>query len=202
VGANQKVGVSTYMVEDMSGSHVQSVGGSRNLTIGGDHRQSVSANSELAVSGAHIDLIAGSVTDATLTSMTHTVGAAYVELTASDRSIAVEGARTETVGALKAVLCSGGRGTKSASLNHSIAGAMLVQAKANILENASGTFADVAGGLQMTKATNVTFAAKSLLTVICGGSTLTITPGSITLAGATIKLDGVAPETAVLVRDN
>jgi type VI secretion system secreted protein VgrG len=60
----------------------------------------------------------------------------------------------------------------------------------------------VAGGAQIVKATNVTFTAESLLTVVCGGSTLTLTPGSVTLAGATVKLDGVNPATAAMVKDN
>ena len=56
--------------------------------------------------------------------------------------------------------------------------------------------------VKIVKATNVTFTAETLLTVVCGGSTLTLTPGTIILAGATIKLDGVAPHTAALIEDN
>jgi type VI secretion system secreted protein VgrG len=202
VGANQKQAATSYMVADVSGSHTHSIGGSRDVKTGGDHRQSVSADASVSVGGSQIDLVAGSVTDATLAAMTDTVGAALAELTASSRSVAVEGARSETTGAAKIVVSKGGRGTKCASMTHNVTGAVLYKTKADLNDNAEGDLLDIAGGAQIIKATNVTFAAESLLTVVCGGSTLTLTPGSVTIAGATITIDATAPEVAALVKDN
>ena len=87
-------------------------------------------------------------------------------------------------------------------MTHNVAAAVAIKTKAGLNDNSDGTITDVAAGAQVVKATNVTFTAETLLTVVCGGSTLTLTPGSVTLAGATIKLDGVAPQTAAMIKDN
>ena len=203
IGGNQKVGASTFYVESMGGAHTHSIGGNRNITVGGDHRISVSGASTLDVGGMQIDLVAGSVTDSTLADFTDDIGAALIELTASDRSVAVGAARTENTGAAKLVLARGGRGVKiGGSLTHKIAGALVIKTKAELNENAKGDLADVAGGAQIIKATEVTFAAKSLLLVQCGGATMALTPGSIEIAGTNIKIDASCPEVAPMIKDN
>ena len=202
VGGNQKAVATSYMVNDVSGAHTLTIGGSRDVKAGGDHRQSIAGSASLSVGSNRVDLVVGHVTDATLAAMNDTIGAAFVDLTASSRSVAVEGARTEKTGAAKIVVTKGGRGTKCASLTHNVAGAVLYKTKGDLADNASGDFVDLAGGAQIIKADNVTFAAENLLTVVCGASTLTLTPGSVTVAGASISVDGTAPELAALVKDN
>lgn len=202
VGGNQKVGVSTYMVDQNGGAHLHSVGGNRDLTIGGDHRALVGGASSLSVGGMQVDLVAGSVVEASTSPMTDTIGAALVELAAGGRSV-ICASRAETIGAAKVVLASGGRGVEvGGTLSHDVGAAMAIKASGDINDNSGGELTDVAGGAQMVKATNVTFTAKTLLTVVCGGSTLTLTPASVTLAGATVTLDGVNPATAAMVKDN
>ena len=202
VGGNQKVGVATYMVDQNGGGHVHTVGGNRDLTIGGDHRALVGGGSTLSVGGMQVDLVVGSVTESSPSPMTESVGAAHVELAAGGRHV-ICASRAETVGAVKAVLASGGRGVAiGGSFSHDVGAAVGIKASGSINDNAGGDLSDVAGGAQIVKATNVTFTAESLLTVVCGGSTLTLTPGSVTLAGATVKLDGVSPTTAAMVKDN
>ncbi|MBM4356721.1 MAG: type VI secretion system tip protein VgrG [Deltaproteobacteria bacterium] len=202
ITSNQTIGVSTYLVDESGGAHTLSVGGARNLTIGGDHRRLVSGSSALEVGGRQLDVVVGSVTDATLSTLDESVGAALIEIAVGGHNV-VCSSRAEDVAGAKAVLASGGRGvTIGGGLSHDVAGALLVRTSGAVGENAGGDLSNVAGGAQIVKATNVTFSAKSLLTVVCGGSTLTLTPGSVTLAGASIKLDGTSPDTAPLVKDN
>ena len=202
VGGNQTVGVSTYMVDDNGGAHTLSIGGSRDLTIGGDHRRLVGAASTLNVSALQVDLVAGTVTDSTNSPFTDTISAAFIDIAGGGRNV-VCSSRVETVGGVKAVLATGGRGVQvGGSMTHDVAGAIINVTKGDLNDNSGGTLTDVAGGAQVVKATNVTFTATSLLTVICGGSTLTLTPGSVTLLGATVTLDGVTPQSAALIKDN
>jgi type VI secretion system secreted protein VgrG len=135
--------------------------------------------------------------------MSDTVGAALIELTASDRTITTIGARTETIGGAKAILTASGRAVKVAGpLDHKVVGAILTKIGGDRSETSAGDYLEVAAGAQIIKATNVVFSAESLLTVIMGGSTITLTPGSVSIAGTNISLDGPCAEIAALVTDN
>jgi type VI secretion system secreted protein VgrG len=48
----------------------------------------------------------------------------------------------------------------------------------------------------------VVFQASELLSVVMGGSTITLTPASVSIAGTKITLDGECNEVATLVADN
>ncbi|HHH26941.1 MAG TPA: type VI secretion system tip protein VgrG [Polyangiaceae bacterium] len=202
VGGNQKVGTATYCVDENGGGQSLSIGGNRDLSIGGDHRRLVGGASTMSVGGIQVDLVAGTVMESTTKPFDESVGAAHVEIAGGGRSV-VCGSRVETVGAVKAVLATGGRGvTVGASMTHDVGAAVAIKTKAGLNDNSGGNLTDLALGAQVVKAINVTYTAESLLTVICGGSTLTLTPGSVTLAGAKVDLDGVVPQTAALIKDN
>jgi type VI secretion system secreted protein VgrG len=202
IGSNQTLGIDTYMVDKNGGAHSLSIGGNRDLKVGGDHRCLVAGASTLDVAGMQVDLVVGNVTDTTPATFKDTIGAALIEIAGGGRNVTCK-ARTESVGAVKAVLATGGRGVEvGGAMTHKVAGAILIKTKADLDDNSKGALKDIAGGAQIVKATNVTFTAETLLTVVCGGSTLTLTPGSITLAGASVKLDGVAPHVAGMIKDN
>lgn len=201
ISGSQQVGVSTYLVDQVNG-HSLNVGGTRTVMIGGDHRALVGGASSIDVNAAQVDLVVGSVTDSTTATLDDTIGGALVEIAGGGRDVVCT-SRAETVGAVKAVLASGGRGvTVGGAMTHTVGAALAVITKADLNDNSKGSLMDVAAGAHLVKATEVTFTAETLLTVICGGSTLTLTPGSVTLAGATITLDGVTPQDAALIKDN
>ena len=60
---------------------------------------------------------------------------------------------------------------------------------------------EIAGGAQIIKATNVVFEADSLLSVVMGASTITLTPASVSIAGVKIQLDGDCDELGI-IKDN
>ncbi len=202
VGANQTMNVGTFMVDDV-GSHSLVVGGNRDLKAGGDHKRTVSAASTLSVGGMQVDLVAGSADEEGMATMEDTVGAALVELTASDRTVTVTGTRKETAGAAKVILAKGGRAvTVGGGLKQKVAGAIVTSIKGDRADASSADFMEIAGGAQLIKATNVVFEASDLLSVVMGGSTITLTPASVSIAGTKITLDGECAETAALVADN
>jgi type VI secretion system secreted protein VgrG len=202
VGGDQTLHVGTFMVDD-AGSHALSIGGNRDLKAGGDHKRTVTGASTLSVGGMQVDLVAGSADENGLATMDDKVGAALVELTASNRTVTVKGSRTEKAGAAKVIISGGGRAvTVGAGLQQKVAGAVLTQIKGSRSDESEGDFLEIAGGAQIIKATNVVFEAKDLLSVIMGGSTITLTPASVSIAGTKITIDGECDEVAALVADN
>jgi type VI secretion system secreted protein VgrG len=202
VGANQSVHVATVMGDDL-GSHSLAVGGNRDLKAGGDHKRTVTGASTLSIGGMQVDLVAGSADENGLATLDDEVGAALVELTASSRSLWVAGSRTEKIGAAKVIISGGGRVVNvGAALKQKVAGAVLAQLKGDRADESSADFLEVAGGAQIIKATNVIFEADSVLSVIMGGSTITLTKASVSIAGTKITLDGECAEEAALVADN
>ncbi|WP_437972182.1 type VI secretion system tip protein TssI/VgrG [Sorangium sp. So ce260] len=202
VGADQTIHVSTFMAEDV-GSHWLSIGGNRDLKAGGDHKRTVTGASTLTIGGMQVDLVAGSADENGLATMDDKVGAALIELTASGRTVTVKESRTETVGAAKVILSGGGRAVEvGTGLKQKVAGAVLNKIGGDRADTTEGDFLEVAGGAQLIKATNVVFHADQLLSVVMGASTITLTPASVSIAGAKITLDGECDEVALLVTDN
>src|SRR5262249_55894037 len=138
-----------------------------------------------------------------LGAMDDKVGAALVELTASDRTLTITGSRTEKIGAAKVILSGGGRAvTVGAALKHKVAGAVLTKIKGDREDSSDGDFLEIAGGAQLIKAVNVLFEAESLLSVVMGASTITLTKASVSIAGTKITLDGDVADKGVLIVDN
>ena len=52
------------------------------------------------------------------------------------------------------------------------------------------------------KCKSATFEGKNVVSFVMGASTITLTPASISIAGISIKLDGAAAETSILILDN
>jgi type VI secretion system secreted protein VgrG len=202
VGGTQSLHVATKMVDDV-GSHALAIGGGRDVKAGGDHKRTVGGASTLGVGGSQIDLVAGSVDEQGMATMDDKVGAALVELTPASRSVVVRGARTENAGAAKIILAAGGRAVKiGADLKQKVGGAILTKISRDRADVSAGDLLEIAGGAQLIKADNVVFEAKTLLSVVMGASTITLTPASVSIAGTNITLDGECDEVAPLVVDN
>ncbi|WP_437964697.1 type VI secretion system tip protein TssI/VgrG [Sorangium sp. So ce260] len=198
IGGDREVRVSTFMVDDV-GSHSLTVGGDRDLKAGGDHKRTVTGSSTLTIGGMQVDLAAGSVDEGMMATMEDTVGAALIEMTASDRTVTVKGSRTETAGAAKVILAGGGRSVEvGASLNQKAAGAILSDVAGDRHDVSETDFIEIAGGAQIVKATNVVFEAQTLLSVVMGASTITMTPASVSIAGVKITFDGDCHELGII----
>ena len=87
-------------------------------------------------------------------------------------------------------------------LKQKVAGAILTKIKGARSDSSKGDFLEVAGGAQIIKAKNVKFEADSLLSVVMGASTITMTKASVSIAGTKITLDGDVADKGTLVVDN
>lgn len=202
VGGNQTIHVETFMVDEVA-NHSLTIGGDRDLKVGGDHKRDVGGSSKLDVGSNQLDLVIGSVTDSTLANFKHDVGAALIELAVGDRTVTVGADIDEHAGAAKVIAVRGGRGVDvSGSMTQKVIGAIVNVASADRAETAGGNFTEVAVGAQLIKATNVSYEADSLLTVVMGASILSLTPASVAVLGLSAKLDGDVSDLAVLIVDN
>ena len=189
VGGNQKASIESLSVDDVGGGHTFLIGGARNMMIGGDHRRTVDGDNTETVGANYVDLVMGAVDDQTLASMTHNVSAALIELSAGSRSLITPAVRSETTGGAKIIISAGGRGVEASALSRQIGGAMIVAAKGDRTDTSGATLNDTAAGAQIIKAQNVTYEADALLSVTMGASTLVLTPASVSITGASIKVD-------------
>lgn len=201
VGANLNLAVTSLMVEAIGADHSLTVGANRTQMVGGDHRHTVAGDSTLTVGANDIALVVGSVSNNTEGNRTHTVGAALVEITPKDRSVTIAGAHTETSGALKIIATKGGRGVESQMATSMVGGALLTKVDGNRVDKATGPVSDLAAGVQIIKGENVTFEAQAALSVVMGAATLTLTPASISIMGASVTLDGDASNLGIVLNN-
>jgi type VI secretion system secreted protein VgrG len=201
VSVNHKTSVATLSVDEIGGDHTLTIGGKRTMMIGGDHRRTVAADSTETVGASRIEAVVGAVSDATMANMTQTAGAALVEVTAASRSLIAASARSETTGAAKVILAKGGRGVEASSLAVTVGGAVLNIVKGNRTAKAGAALNDTVAGAQIIKADNVTFEAETALSITMGASTITLTPASVIIAGASIKVDANSVDLGIIMNN-
>jgi type VI secretion system secreted protein VgrG len=203
VGGDQSVNVETFLVEGVGGDHTLSISGNRDMKVGGDHRREVGGDDKVDVGSLQTDLVVGKVTHSTSADMKIDVGTASALITAGDHAVTVGGDRTEKTSLAKAVIAFGGRGVEiSGSMNQKVAGAILAKIDGDRADKAGSTFTEVAACAQILKADNVVFEGETIVSLVMGASTITLTPASISIAGISIKIDGATAETAALILDN
>jgi type VI secretion system secreted protein VgrG len=88
-----------------------------------------------------------------------------------------------------------------ANLSQKVIGAIANKVSGDREDMSTGDFLDLAGGAQIIRAQNVVFQAETVLSVVMGASTLTLTPASVSIAGTSITLDGDCDELG-LIKDN
>jgi type VI secretion system secreted protein VgrG len=203
VGGNQDVHVQTFMVDQVTGNHTLAIGAARSMKVGGDHKREVGGDSALHVGGMMIDLVVGAANEHGLADHKHTVGAALVEMTAGGRSTLVGGNRSETATLAKVIYTPAGRSVDvTGSMSQKVAGLVYRKTDADLAETAGGSFTEVATGAQILKATNIVIEGETMVTLVMGASVLSVMPQMVTLAGASIKVDGEVIDEGALVLDN
>ncbi len=201
VGGDQKWSVETYKVDQCAG-HTYDVGGNRDMKVGGDHKHTVTGSESVEVGSMKTDLVVGSISEKADGEMTLDVGAARVSLTAGSYNTEIGGNHTEELGAAKVVVSFGAIGIDAKSLNTQIGGARVNLLDGSRVENSGASYMAVAAGATFVKADNIQFEAEGAITLVMGASILSITPASVAILGASLKVDGASADTAALILDN
>lgn len=203
VGGNQKLAVETFQVDECGGDYSLTVGGNRDMKVGGDHRHTVGASETIEVGAMKTDLVVGKVSETIAGDATREVAAASVTLTPADIALEAGGNHDETIGAAKLIVSIGGVGSETSGTSMTqIGGAKVALVDADRAETAGATYTSIAAGAQIVKADNIVFEADGMITLVMGGSILSVTPASVAFIGASVKVDGATAETAALIVDN
>jgi type VI secretion system secreted protein VgrG len=204
VGGNQKSSIETFRVDDGGGSHTLDVGGNRDMKIGGDHKYTVGGSESLDTGGMKTDLVVGSVDEKADGNMTLDVGAVRATITAGSHNTTIGGNCDETATAAKVSLVYGAIGSEvGGNQDLQALGAAVHLVTADRTETTGAMYTEVAAGAHIVKADNIIFEADGMLTLVMGGTILSLTPASVAiLAAASVKLDGDVAEMAALVIDN
>ena len=91
---------------------------------------------------------------------------------------------------------------EAAAYSNLVGGASIAIVKGDRVDTSKMSYTDIAAGLQITKAENMTFEADALITLTMGAASLILTPASVSLTGAAITLDGDTVDTGGVVMDN
>jgi type VI secretion system secreted protein VgrG len=93
------------------------------------------------------------------------------------------------------------RGLEAAAISDQVGGALVAVVKGDRVDKTKAAYSDLAAGLQITKAKSIVLEAQSALVVQMGAASLVLSPASISITGAAIKLDGNTVDTGI-VMDN
>lgn len=202
VSGNQKQSIATLGVEDVAADHSASVGGNRTQMIGGDHRRTVEGSSEVNVGGMALTAAIGTVDLDAGGGFEHKVGAALIEIVGGSRSVMTAATRSETTGGAKVIVSKGARAVEAGTQTTQIGGAMLVKAKGNRSDSAGMTWTETAGGAQKIEANNVTIEGQLSVTLTMGAASIVLSPASVTISGADVKLEGTLVQTSPMNLNN
>jgi type VI secretion system secreted protein VgrG len=207
IGSNLKVGVKSDQSVSIgasesltvSASRAVAVTGSESTTIGGSRSVTVSKGSTIEAKGGRTHTVGGTMTAVSalgvnrmvLGSLSMTVGGSWVRCAATGLSTATAGACAETVGAAK---INAGAAGCSVSTNgacaETVGGAYVIAAGGNAAESATGPLAFTVGGAFLANAPSIEIEASSEISIRVGGSSITITGGSVEVKAPTIAAPG------------
>jgi type VI secretion system secreted protein VgrG len=203
VGAQQSVNVQTFMVDQIGGNQTLAIGAARSMKVGGDHKREIGGDSSVKVGSMMIDLVVGSANEHALGNHKHDVGAALVEMTAGGRSLVVGGNRAEVATLAKVIVTAAGRSVDvTGSMSSKVGGIVYRKIDGDLAETAASNITEVATGAEILKATNIAIEAQSMLSIVMGASTIVMMPAMVTIAGASLKIDGEIIDEGALVLDN
>lgn len=176
--------------DGVGGSESVSVGGTRKVDVGGDAATSVAGSLSRSVGALEAVTAIVGLQRKTVGSSTVNVGAVWAELVAGSRKSSCGGSRTELTGGVKLIKAKGVKVGAGANLVLTAAGALATKCGGSRTDSAKGSLALTASALSV-KAANIVIEAKASLTLLAGGSVISLLAGGIvSISGPSIKLDG------------
>jgi type VI secretion system secreted protein VgrG len=191
IGASETLTIGGKDTIAIDGSETVSVGGARSVTVIMGKKLSADGGRSLTVGANMIGVSALGVGRAVLGSATVTVGSAFISAAATGLANATLGAGSETVGGAKLQVGAGGVSLNvKGALAETVGAAYASAAGDKFIETATGALTVLVGGAFIANAPTVEIEADSEITVICGGSSLTVKSGSIEVKSPAIPEPG------------
>jgi type VI secretion system secreted protein VgrG len=193
IGASETLSVSSARSITVGGSETNTIGGSRNVTAVKGVTLDAKAGRTLTVGGTMTSVSAMGVSRTALGTTNITVGGSWISAAATGLSNMTGGASAETVGGAKLHIGATGCETSvKGALAETVGGAYVIAAGSNAGESSSGPLAVTVGGAFLANAPEIEIEADSEISIRCGGTSLTITSGSIELKSPVIAAPGGA----------
>jgi type VI secretion system secreted protein VgrG len=193
VAGSMDLSVGGNLSDGVGGNETVNVGGVRKVDVGGDETTTVKGNLDRKVAALEAVTAIIGLQRTTVGSSKVTVGAAWAELVAGSRKSACGGNRIENTAAVKLVKAQGSKVGAEGNVAVNAAGAYATKCGGNRSDSAGGTATITSAGAFSVKATNINIEGKAAVTLIVGGSVISLTAGGIvTVMGASIKVDGGA----------
>lgn len=191
IGASETTSVSGGRLVNIVGSETVSIGASRTLTVSSGSTLEAKGGKSLTVGGSMIGASALGVNRAVLGSLSVSVGGAWISAAATGVANATGGAAAETIGGAKIQAgASGCQTSVKGALAETVGGAYVIAAGSNAGESAKGKLAITVGGAFLGNAPSIEIEAESEISILCGGSSITIKGSSVEVKAPTIAAPG------------
>ncbi|MDJ0836833.1 MAG: type VI secretion system tip protein TssI/VgrG [Acidobacteriota bacterium] len=188
---NQTVNISVDNTESVGSNQSISVGSNQSVSVGANESYSVGANQDVSIKGKQETQIGGSETHTVLGSKTETVNGNHSMTVNSSETQTVASSQTVSVGTSQSV-------TVGADQTNTVGSNQTVNVGAKQTTTVGAAVSTSAGA-------TITMNAGTNLTLSCGGSTITMSPGSIALScgGSSVVLTpGVTMVTSPILKLN
>ena len=191
VGGNQTIGVGGNRDKSVGGSQSESVSGDKSITVGGGHSESIGAAMSQSVGASKSESIAvakalsiGAAYQVSVgAAMNESIGGVKLEEIGGAKVVGVGAASSENVGANKSVNAGG-------NISENAAGSVALKAGGDFGAQAGGSASISAGGDVAVSGANVVIDAKSSIVLKCGGATITLKGGNVTIKGTKVGVNG------------
>jgi type VI secretion system secreted protein VgrG len=181
VGGSREVNVNAN-TSIVAGSESVRVGGARMFTIAGDLATSCGGALMRLVGGAKAEAPIEHQSRSVAGASTIAVGAGWKVAAGAHASVSVLGASIEQVAGPKNIVCGKYNLNVTGALNETMA-SRSVSAHGDRGEQFGGAASYTIGGAAKLSGSDVIFKATAKITIQAGGTTITLTPGSITIDG-------------------
>lgn len=191
IGGSETLNVSAGRTVTVKGSETVTIGGSRSVTATGGSNLDATGGRTLTVGGSMMSASALAVARTALGSLNVTVGGSWISAAGTGLANVTGGAAAETVGAAKIHLGAAGcETTVKGAFAETVGGAYVIAAGGNAGEKATGSLALTIGGAFLANAPSIEIEADTEISIRCGGSSLSIKPGSVEVKAPSLASPG------------
>ncbi len=203
VGATQEIKIGGPLSDGVGGAESVTVGATRRLEVGGDKVDEVKGSFRRTVGAIEVVTAIGGVQRNTVGSSSVDVGAAWAELVGGSRMSSCGGNRTESTGALKLIKAKQLKVTAGGNFTALVAGLLSTKCGGGRSDSSGGPLIVTAGGGLSVKADSIVIEARSLLSLVAGSVSITLTAGgTISILAPKIDLRGVEQLSQVMHKSN
>lgn len=173
----------------VGGNESETIGSSRDLEVGDAHQIAVTGARSLSVGAVMMDATLGPIAATAGTTHSVLVGGAAIKVSAKSIAETVELASIQTIGGAKLEMAGGARSIQAKLVfAETVGGAMvLTTAKEFKATSKIGSMFTV-GGLFSTLAPTLLVEGQEKVRLVCGSSSITVTPTEIEIAGPAFDL--------------